>query len=80
MGPLNAEKCASFRLNEGGTLDDAVYLQSEKAFDDGLLNRESCFDSLVNIPPVHDREDPHFIFDDPKHHAIVSDPEFPITL
>jgi hypothetical protein len=44
------------------------------------LNRESCFDSPVNIPAVHDREDPNFIFDDPKHHAIVSDAEFPVTL
>ena len=49
-------------------------------FQDCSLGTESGFNSPINIPPVHDSEDPNFIFDDLEHHAILSDAEFPITL
>ena len=39
---------------------------------DCSLYRESFFNSLINIPSVHDSEDPNFSFDDPKHYAIIS--------
>jgi len=37
------------------------------------LSNDSFFDSLINVPPVHDTENPHLVFDDSKHYAIIAD-------
>ena len=55
-------------------------LPNPNKFDDCSLDRETFFNPLVNIPAVHNREDQNFIFDDPKHDAIVSDTQFLVTL
>ena len=58
----------------------STYVTLLLPFFDCLLSREAFFNSLVNIPPVHNTEDPNFVFDDPEHHAIITNAQFPIPL